>query len=205
MHGPDPVVAVLGNKGSNAPMDPAAFPEELNDLIVTIGSNRDKGAFAVLFDAIAPRIKGYLRRLGNGEDGIEDLVQDVMLTVWHHAHQFDPARASASTWIFTIARNRRIDVFRRESRPELDPAEPMLAPSSDLPADEHVQAEQHGAELRNALKELPREQADLLKMAFFDDKSHSMIAAETGLPLGTIKSRLRLATNKLHSRLEYLR
>ena len=150
-------------------------------------------------------MKGYFRRLGTHDSGIDDLVQDVMLTVWRRAHQFDPAKASVSTWIFTIARNRRIDVYRRENRPALDPDEPMLTPTAEAAADEQMDAEQKGALLRKALECLPAEQSVLLKMAFFEDKSHGAIALQMKLPLGTVKSRLRLAATKLRARLEYLK
>ena len=202
---PQLAVVERGMTRSYVPMDQIAPAEELPDLLDAIARNRDKTALASLFDIFAPRVKGYLRRLGTHDSGIDDLVQDVMLTVWRRAHQFDPAKASVSTWIFTIARNRRIDVFRRENRPPLDPDEPMLVPAPEKAADDQMDAEQKGTFLRTALESLPPEQAILLKMAFFEDKSHGAIAAEMDLPLGTVKSRLRLAATKLRARLEYLK
>ena len=125
-----------------------------------------------------------------------------MLTVWRRAAQFDPSKAAASTWLFTIARNRRIDTLRRARRPEIDPEDPALVREPDDPADRVVEAAQRRASLQAAVAELPDDQAKLLRLAYFEDKSHSIIAAELSLPLGTVKSRLRLAMGKLRAALE---
>ena len=127
-----------------------------------------------------------------------------MLTVWRRAGQFDPAKAGVSTWIFTIARNRRIDVIRRERRPEPDPNDPALVPDGDPAADVAVEQEQHAVRLRAAITDLPTDQAQILQLAYFEELSHSAIADKLGLPLGTVKSRVRLAMNKLKSTLAEL-
>lgn len=171
----------------------AYWAEQMN----AIASRRDRAAFASLFDYFAPRVKSYLRRLGAGDAAADDLAQDVMLTVWRRAHQFDQAKASVSTWIFTIARNRRIDVLRRERRPEFDPSDPVLVRDPGDAADQVIEAEQRDRSVRDAVTVLPEEQAALLRLAYYEDKSHSEIAGELGLPLGTVKSRLRLAMVKL--------
>ncbi|MGF1612084.1 MAG: sigma-70 family RNA polymerase sigma factor [Kiloniellales bacterium] len=182
--------------------DSAPTAADAEQLIVAIARLGDRAAFVALFERFAPRLKTYLRQLGAEEAVADDLVQDVMLTVWRRAGQFDPKKASASTWIFTIARNRRIDLLRRERRPEYDPSDPLLVPNSDLPADRGLERTQTQALLRAAVGALPPEQAALLRMSYLDDKTHSRIAEELGLPLGTVKSRLRLAMEKLRAMLK---
>jgi len=117
--------------------------------------------------------------------------------VWRRAETFDPSQASVATWIFTIARNKRIDGLRRTRRPELDPNDPALLPAEQTAADDVVAMGQNADVLRAAMKTLPAEQVEMLRMAFFEDKPHSQIAAETDIPLGTVKSRLRLAMGRL--------
>jgi len=189
--------------GQNLP-NPSDDPKIMSELMTAVAEKQDKQAFAVLFDVLAPRISGYLMRLGAKPPAVDDLVQDVMLTVWRRASQFNSEKASVATWVFTIARNRRIDVFRRESRPAPDPHDPSLIPEPEVTAEAKVATAEQGKILREAIAGLPAEQADLLHRAYFEDKSHSVIAAETNLPLGTIKSRLRLAMVKLRNQLEYM-
>lgn len=175
--------------------------QRLNDLVEAVGRNGDKAAFKELFDHFAPRVKGYLMRLGASAAVAEDLAQDVMLTLWRKAFQFDPGKASASTWIFTIARNLRIDAIRKERRPEFDADDPTLAPSSERSSDENLDWAKAEERLREALVMLPREQAQVVELSFLADKPHSAIAAELGLPLGTVKSRIRLAMAQLRGAL----
>jgi len=173
--------------------------------MAAIALNRDKQSFGELFDHFAPRVKSYLRRLGASDVLAEDLMQEVMLTVWRRAGLFDRAKAGVGTWVFTIARNKRIDALRREKRLEVDMGDPATEPEPEdgTPGpDEQVGAGELAEILRQAIKGLPPEQAELLNMAFYDDKSHSMIAEEMNLPLGTVKSRLRLALQKLRPGLE---
>ncbi|MEL6436675.1 MAG: sigma-70 family RNA polymerase sigma factor [Pseudomonadota bacterium] len=167
-----------------------------------VATNRDQKAFGELFDFFAPRLKTYLRRLGLDDAAAEDLAQDVMVVLWHKAHLFDPSKSSLSTWLFRVARNRRIDVLRRDKSDLLDPDEPMLRPSEETPADKLMDAEQRDERVRLAMKSLPEEQIELVRMAFFFGHSHSQIAEETGLPLGTVKSRIRLAFGRLRRMLE---
>jgi RNA polymerase sigma-70 factor (ECF subfamily) len=121
--------------------------------------------------------------------------------VWRKAHLFDRTQASVSTWIFRIARNRRIDAARRLNRPELDPDEPGLAPEPEIAPDEALSASEREERVRQVLSELPDEQLSLLQQAFYEGLSHRDIAERTGLPLGTVKSRIRLAFTKLRTRL----
>ncbi|NCG11707.1 MAG: sigma-70 family RNA polymerase sigma factor [Alphaproteobacteria bacterium] len=174
----------------------------LATLIEDIASHKSKASFKKLFEYFAPRLKGYLMRLGSSEAQAEELVQDVMLTVWRKAALFDSRKAAASTWLFTIARNRRIDILRREKYPELDPEDPALVPDEEVPPDDAVIMAERKAEVQAAMATLPEEQVELVKLAFYKGWSHSEIAKETGLPLGTVKSRLRLSFTRLKEALD---
>ena len=153
-----------------------------DEMMAAVADRRDRTAFIDLFEHFAPRVKAYLIRLGCNQALAEDLVQDVMLTVWNRAHLYDPAKARTSTWIFTIARNRRIDILRRERRPEIDPNDPLLVPSAETPADQALEEGRAARDLKAAVATLPEEQSTLLQMAYFEDKSHSVIAAELAIP-----------------------
>jgi RNA polymerase sigma-70 factor (ECF subfamily) len=172
----------------------------LSGFIVSIAKNGDREAFAGLFNHFAPRVKSYLVRLGAPPETAEELAQETLLTVWRRAASFDPNRAAASTWIFTIARNLRIDLSRRDGRspPRDDPATFDLGPP--MP-DDALGAVEDEERVAAAMAELPREQAQVIALAFFADKPHSEIAGELGLPLGTVKSRLRLAMARLRNAL----
>lgn len=171
--------------------------DRLNTAICAIAATRDRAAFQILFDHFAPRVKSYLVRLGASAPLAEDLAQEALLMVWRKAALFDPARASASTWIFTIARNLRIDAIRRERRPELDPNDPSLQPEAERDAGDSLDWGKAEDRLRTALAALPKEQAEIISLSFFAEKPHSAIAVELGLPLGTVKSRIRLAMARL--------
>jgi RNA polymerase sigma-70 factor (ECF subfamily) len=157
----------------------------------------DRAAFAQLFAFYAPRLKGYLVRLGLDAAQAEEVAQEVMIAVWRKAGSFDPRQASVATWIFRIARNRRIDVFRRQHRGALDPDDPTFQPPAGPAPDAAFEAVGRQARVRAAMAELPDDQRDLVREAFYEELSHSQIASKTGLPLGTVKSRLRLAFAKL--------
>jgi RNA polymerase sigma-70 factor (ECF subfamily) len=176
-------------------------PSELNALIQRVGQARDRAAFQELFVYFAPRIKAYLMRLGAGAPVAEDIAQEAMLALWRKATLFDPGKAAAATWVFTIARNLRIDAIRREKRPEFDPNDPALVPDDEPAADDEVARGEADERLRAALTVLPREQIEVVELSFFADKPHSAIAKELGLPLGTVKSRLRLAMGRLRTAL----
>lgn len=176
--------------------------EQLLELMAAVRSQRDRDAFAELFLYFAPRVKSYLRSMKVEEKLAEDLAQEVLLTVWRRADQYDPRQAALSTWIFTIARNRRIDEVRRERRPEIDLNDPALVPDGPTAPDRVYDATQVALRVQSAIETLPPEQAVLLRSSFFEEKTHSELAAELLLPLGTVKSRLRLAMTKLRSVLE---
>jgi len=170
--------------------------------IEAVARRRDRAAFAELFGYFAPRIKAYLMRLGSDAASAEDLMQDVMLAVWRRAESYDPAQAGVGTWIFTIARNRRIDAARRERRPALDAEDPALRPEPPAAADQVTAAQQWEERLGTALRELPPEQSEMVRLAYYEDRSHSDIAQKLNIPLGTVESRLRLAVARLRSRFE---
>jgi RNA polymerase sigma-70 factor (ECF subfamily) len=175
----------------------AARKNELDDLLTAVGATRDCRAFAVLFDHFRPRVQAQLVRLGLAPAAAEDLTQDVMETIWQKAHLYDRSRSAAITWVFQIARNRRIDVKRR-SRECCLPAEDFFTiPDPGAGCDEHIDAMQRQEYVRNALRVLPQEQLALVKLAFFEGLSHSAIAQHLNIPLGTVKSRLRLACVRL--------
>jgi RNA polymerase sigma-70 factor (ECF subfamily) len=174
----------------------ATAGETFAELIAAIAVRADRSAFAALFGHFAPRVKSYMLRLGAPPPLAEELAQETLLAVWRKAGAFDAAKAAPSTWIFTIARNLRIDAARRERRGEaLD--DPTDAPDADPAPDAALVAAQSGGRIRHALQKLPPEQAEVVRLAFFSDKPHSEIAAELALPLGTVKSRLRLAMARL--------
>lgn len=160
-----------------------------------IQAERDQSAFAELFRHFAPRVKAFLLKSGAGDTLAEEVTQEVMATLWHKAHLFDPTRASVATWIFTIARNRKIDVIRKTRRPE--PEDLPWGPEAEPDQEEALVLQQESDKLGEALRRLPEKQRDLIEKAYFGELSHSEIAAQTGLPLGTIKSRIRLALERL--------
>jgi RNA polymerase sigma-70 factor (ECF subfamily) len=186
----------------------AAMPEPLfrttpalEDLIVAIGQRQDRSAFAALFAHFAPRVKAYLVRSGSEPSIADELTQEVMLLVWRKAAYYDPVRANAATWIFIIARNKRIDRIRRDRTPGLTPDNLVLGLDAEFPPDHRLEAAEEARSLNAAVVDLPEEQASLLRLAFYQGKSHSAIAAQVGLPLGTVKSRLRLALARLRAHL----
>jgi RNA polymerase sigma factor (sigma-70 family) len=173
---------------------------DLAGLMLAVRDRQDKAAFAALFRHFAPRVKGFLMKSGTEAALAEDCAQDVMATLWRKAHLFDPGRASVATWVFTIARNRRIDIARRERRPEPEALD-WGGDSHEPDQAEVYEAAQETARLTAALSTLPEAQRALVARAFYGDLSHSELAAETGLPLGTIKSRIRLALERLRTKM----
>jgi RNA polymerase sigma factor (sigma-70 family) len=167
-----------------------------------VAKDQDRNAFAELFNHFGPRLKAYLMRLGADDAMAEEVTQDVMVTVWRKASQFDRTKSSAATWLFRIARNRRIDILRRKRTVNAD-TEAMVIEDENLPdPNETLDEEKRQARIRIALAQLPEQQLQLVELAFFTELSHSQIAEETGLPLGTVKSRIRLAFGRLRRVLE---
>ena len=183
-------------------MQPQATPERFAILAARVASGRDRTAFAELYDHFAPRILGYLLRLGLDRGSAEELTQEVMVVLWQKANLFDPSKSSLSTWLFRVARNRRIDAQRRDRSGLIDPDDPFFHPAASEPADQTVDAGRRDERIRFAMADLPEEQRSLVKLAFFDGLSHSEIATKTDLPLGTVKSRIRLAFARLRKAIE---
>jgi RNA polymerase sigma-70 factor (ECF subfamily) len=168
--------------------------------IVAIAQRRDRQQFAALFAHFGPRLKGFFLRLGVTQGVAEDLMQETMLVVWRKADRFDPARAGASTWIFTVARNLRIDLRRRERDPA-KLAEFYDGVGEPTPSDHLLTAERDGR-IHQALTSLPADQAQVIRLSFFEDRPHSQIAEDLKIPLGTVKSRVRLAMMRLRALVE---
>lgn len=170
-------------------------------LIEAVARCRDRSAFVQIFEHFAPRVKAYLMRGGTSSQAAEELAQEVMLTVWRRAELFNRNQGHASTWIFTIARNTRIDKLRRENRPELDPDDPVLVPTPEA-SPEHAAATGQTRELiRKAVGTLPADQRAVLELFYFEQKTQHEISTELDWPLGTVKSRMRLAINRLQTML----
>jgi len=174
---------------------------DMNALIASVAQFKDKAAFKTLFEYFAPRVKAYLQGQGTAPDMAEEVVQETMVNIWRKASQFDATKASASTWIFTIARNLRIDLIRRANRPAPDMNDPAMVPEPEPAAPELISREQEAIRLKRAVAKLPAEQQEVLRLAFFEDKAHAEVAAELGLPLGTVKSRIRLAFGRIRTEL----
>lgn len=185
----------------SGPSDRKAEEPDWAQTLGRIAESGDRQAFASLFAHFAPRIKAYMMRLGSDSASAEELAQETLATVWRKAGQYDAAKSGASTWIFTIARNRRIDAFRKENRPEIDPDDPALVPEPEKPADDVLYAGQRAAQVRDALAGLPEDQRRVVQLSFYEDLTHAEIAQRLDLPLGTVKSRIRLAFQRIRNSL----
>ena len=177
-------------------------PDEFADLVMAVATKRDRTAFARLFDFYAPRVYAYLLRLRLDPGVADELTQDVMTTLWQKAELFDRTKSSVGTWLFRIAHNRRIDVHRRSREDAVPEPRPTDTPDPSPAPDDELDMSRREASIRVALRLLPEAQLDLIRLAFFEGLSHGDIASQTGLPLGTVKSRLRLAFSRLRRTLE---
>ncbi len=175
---------------------------EFAALVAAVAERRDRQAFTRLFDHFAPRLNAYLLRLGTNAGTAEEIAQETMVTLWRKAALFDPQKSSVATWLYRIARNRRIDMLRRDRLDFLDTNDPVLEPADDTDLFAQVDMQQREEAVRIALEGLPEEQLSLVRLAFFDGLSHSQISERTGLPLGTVKSRIRLGFTRLRRTLE---
>ena len=181
----------------NGMAEPQPGPN-MSELLARVGQTRDVELFEQLFRHFAPRVKAYMARTGSPTSA-EELMQETMVAVWNKSGLYDPGKGAASTWIFAIARNQRIDAYRREKHPEFDPADPAFLPAAEPAADNVMEGEESARGIRDALGTLPPDQAEVLRLAFFEDSSQSEIAATLHVPLGTVKSRMRLAFGKLRA------
>ena len=169
------------------------------DELLTRVAKRDREAFREVFDHFAPRIKAYIIGQGTDRQTAEEVVQETMVKIWRKAEQFDPARAAASTWIFTIARNMRVDHLRKVNRPEPDMDDPAFVREPEPLPSENLSHAQDSKILHTAIKKLPKEQQDVLRSAYFEEKTHPEIAEALNIPLGTVKSRVRLALKNIRA------
>jgi RNA polymerase sigma factor (sigma-70 family) len=169
----------------------------LDDLLTAVGVERDGEAFNALFDHFRPRVHAQMVRLGLAPFAAADVTQDVMETIWCKAHQFDRSKSAAATWVFRIAQNRRVDVRRRNRDHIFVDADLFSIPDTAPDNDDNIDAAQREQHVHAALEELPLDQFRMVQLAFFEGLSHATIAARTQIPIGTVKSRLRLAFTRL--------
>jgi RNA polymerase sigma-70 factor, ECF subfamily len=202
--GPGPA-ATAGKRAEEAQGD-APAGAALSGCVLAVARRSDHAAFAVLFSHFAPRLKTYFLRSGMTDTAAEELAQETMVLVWRKAGLFDPDKAAASTWIFTIGRNLRADALRCGAHA----ARAASAPGPADEAREHdaaptaevlVASAQREEQLRRALRGLPPEQAEVLRLSYFGDRSHAQIGQALGIPLGTVKGRLRQALARLRAAL----
>jgi RNA polymerase sigma-70 factor, ECF subfamily len=183
--------ALMRDDGAaSAGTDPAAW-------ILAIAVKQDRSAFAALFAMYAPRIKTMLMRTGASADAAEEFAQETLLTIWRKAAQYDPCRASASAWVYTIARNLRIDRLRYDKRANLFALHETIEPELPELPDDMLNTAEREQRLRDALGKLPEEQIRVVRLSYFEGRAHGDIAKILDLPLGTVKSRLRLAVERL--------
>jgi RNA polymerase sigma-70 factor, ECF subfamily len=179
--------------------------DHLVTLLLRISDKRDRAAFAQLFDHFAPRVKAFMMRKGSNAEQAEDLVQETMLAVWSKAHMYVQDRGSVATWIFTIARNLRIDKLRRDKAQLYQDLEDFDAPDGAIGADEAMGRLQEDNYVSKALAQIPVDQRELLILSYVEDVTQSEIALKLNLPLGTVKSRMRLGYQRLRKILEQVK
>lgn len=184
------------NRSENSSVKPSV-PALHSQLMEAVAENQDTAAFAELFAHYTPRLRAYLIRTGATGGVVEELVQEVMLTAWRKAALYKRAQGGVSTWLYTIARNAFIDHVRREKRPTYDSDDPLLNIASDEDPEHDVNTKLNAVALRTAIKGLSEEQMKVILLFYFAHKTHTEIAEELNLPLGTVKSRVRLAVEHL--------
>lgn len=191
-------------------------PSTWSECLLRVANHSDQAAFQRLFNKFSPLIKAFaIRQSAVGEQASlsEELVQETMVKIWQKAGSFNPKKASASTWIFTIARNTRIDLLRKTARHHQNrisndhsedgfDVEDIWIENEDEDAFNQLVKQRNSEMLHKSIKELPHEQEFILKKVYLEDKSHTEIAEELNLPLGTVKSRVRLALTKLRVSVE---
>ena len=182
-------------------------PSEFNDVdlgnfLKDIGENQDKLAFSNIFKYFAPRLKSYFVKIGCTETQAEEIIQEVMIAVWTKSNTYDREKSSVSTWIYTIAKNKRIDKIRKEKKHNTVESDESLEIPVPSKQEQQILSTEVSEKIRHSLKFLPNEQAELLKLSYFYEKTHSDIAKDLCLPLGTVKSRIRLALSKMRNLVE---
>ena len=172
---------------------------DMNDAIMRIAEFRDRDAFSQIYEFFSPRLKNYFIAKGMNDTFAEELVQETMLKIWRKSKQFNPEKASASTWIFTIARNLHIDSLRKNRLPIVNIDEIAEKANEELSPEDRIDLNQRQDKVVRALSRLPSAQSKVVLMSFFEDKSHGEISEELQIPLGTVKSRMRLAFERLRT------
>ena len=200
---PDPSIPMVSQKDRKQLNTKAAVVSAETVWMIAVRDERDRAAFASLFDHFAPRLKGFIMRSGTSAAQAEEIVQEVMLTVWRKANLFDPHRAQVSAWIYQIARNQQIDVIRKERRPL--PEELGANTEVEPDASQILAVEQEAGQLKQAIAKLKPDQRDIIEKAYLGELTHQEISNQTGLPLGTIKSRIRLGLERLRHELSGMR
>lgn len=199
------IVADTFDGDSDSPVEYGGIrTDEWSECLALIAQHQDRAAFTRLFRHFAPLMKAFaLSGSTLSANNADELVQEVMLKVWQKAGAFDAERAAASTWIYTIARNCRTDLYRRLQKFDT----PLSA--EDVSGDEEseeafmvLHQKRSRDRIRELIKELPQDQAHILAKVYMEGKSHTEVAGELDLPLGTVKSRVRLALQKLQIQLE---
>ena len=172
-------------------------PNDMNEALLAVAREKNRSAFKKIYSYFAPRLKAFILGQGTDRQLAEEVVQETMINIWRKAPQFNPQKASAATWIYTIARNRRIDLLRKINRPTPDINDPAFVADPELDSSNLVSKEQESRNLNKLITNLPEEQQAVLKLAFFQEKTHGDVASELNIPLGTVKSRIRLALKRL--------
>ena len=170
--------------------------------LAKVAESQDISSFKKIFDYFSPRLKSFLMRSGADEAIAEEIIQETMTIIWTKADYYDPKMASPSTWIYTIARNKKIDILRKSRKAILEDIDTAVLPPVESKADENIEHDQKFEMITQYLDDLPEDQLNLLKMNFFEEKSHGEISEITKIPLGTVKSRIRLALEKIRGKLE---
>ncbi len=191
--------------GRSRPAPAPTLSRTMADLLQRVAANKDIEAFRKLFQTYAPRVKSYMMRQGSDVTTAEELAQETLLTVWRKAGLYSGEKGSATTWIFTIARNLRIDRLRREVAWQPLPEDNEERPSEDPAPDEELSQRERQARVQKVLAELPPDQSEVVVLSYLEGLSHSEIAERLKLPLGTVKSRMRLAYQKVRDAVEDLR
>ncbi len=172
------------------------------DWLDAVAQTQSRTAFENLFEYYAPRLKTFLRRQGLGDAQAEETIQDVMLIVWTKAKLFDRSKSSVSTWIFRIARNKRIDLYRRGLRSVFDVSDPSLQPGAPPAPDKDLMEKQMSDQVSNVLSDIPDNIQNLLRASFYEGRTHAEISKQFNLPLGTVKTRIRKGFAIMRERLD---
>ncbi|MES9969593.1 MAG: sigma-70 family RNA polymerase sigma factor [Candidatus Thiodiazotropha sp.] len=170
---------------------------ETVDWLVSVAEKRDRYAFERLYDHFAPRIKSYMIRQGADEASADDLAQETMVQIWRKAHHYDPQKAAVTTWIFRVARNLQIDRLRKHRLHEVELTAEAEHKDQGYGSHERFEKRPDEDKLRSLIGGLPEEQMEVVRLAFFEGLSHSEVSCRLSIPIGTVKSRMRLAFDKL--------